>query len=207
MTVQVKICGLTNLDDAMDAVELGADLLGFNFYPDSKRFIKPMDYIKIAREIPNNVQKVGVFVNADQKLVTDFAIEGELDFLQFHGDESAEYCNSFARPYIKALRPKSEKDLDVLKDYEADFFLIDSNVSGTYGGSGVTANWDLARKAKEQGKSIFLAGGLKSDNIEMAIASVKPYGVDVSSGVELRDGKKDYHEMDEFIKKAKFFGK
>lgn len=207
MSVQVKICGLTNLDDVMDAIELGADLLGFNFWPDSKRYLQPMEYIKIAKEIPSNVQKVGVFVNADQKLVTDFAIEGELDLLQFHGDERADYCNSFARPFIKALRPKVESDLEQLSDFEADYFLIDSNVTGTYGGSGVTANWDLARKAKEWGKPIFLAGGLKSDNIEMAIASVKPYGVDVSSGIELRPGKKDYHDMDEFIKKAKFFGK
>ncbi len=206
MTVKVKICGLTNFEDTLDAIELGADYLGFNFYKDSKRFISFEKFEEIVQEIPYEVMKVGVFVNADPQLVIDAATEFNLDYLQFHGDETAEYCNQFARPFIRAVRPERESDLAGLNDFEAEFFLVDSFVSHSYGGSGVVSNWDLAKKIKSDlQKPLFLSGGLTAENIEMAIGSVKPFAVDVASGVELEPGKKDYHKMDEFIKRAKSF--
>lgn len=202
MATKVKICGITNLDDALDAIELGADYLGFIFYPDSKRYISPDKLVEILDDIPFEIKKVGVFVNSDPELVIDLAIQFDLDYLQFHGDEKPEYCNQFGRPYIKALRPQNVSDLNVLKNYECDYVLIDSFVQGSFGGSGVVSNWDLARKAKEF-KPVFLSGGLKPDNVLMAISSVNPYVVDVCSGVEERSGIKNYQKMAEFIKRVK----
>lgn len=201
MSVKIKICGLTNLDDTLDAIELGADYLGFNFYPDSERYISAKNLAGIVSEIPFEIAKVGIFVNADPHMVMDYSTQFDLTFLQFHGDETPEYCNQFARPFIKAIRPKEEKDLDILKEYEADYYLIDSLVNHSYGGTGIVSNWDLARKAKEYGP-VFLSGGLNPDNVQMAIGSVKPFAVDVCSGVEQAPGFKDYHKMEEFIVKV-----
>lgn len=203
MAVKVKICGITNLDDALDAVELGADYLGFNFYPDSPRYMKVVEVKRILQEIPQIVKNVGVFVNCDTALVSDIAVELGLNLVQFHGDETPKYCNQFGRPYMRAIRPESEKDLKGLEAFEADCFLVDAFVHRSYGGTGVVSNWDLARKVKELGKPVFLSGGLTPENIEMAIQSVKPHGVDVTSGVEWEPGKKDYRKMEEFIKKVK----
>lgn len=202
MTTKVKICGITNLDDALDAVELGADYLGFIFYPDSKRYVTPAKVSEILDDIPFEIKKVGVFVNSDPQLVIDLAVQFELDFLQFHGDEKPEYCNQFGRPFIKAIRPQNISDLEKLKNYESEFVLIDSFVQGSFGGSGVVSNWDLARKAKEF-KPVFLSGGLKPDNVQIAINSVNPFAVDVCSGIEQSPGMKDYRKMEEFIKRVK----
>ena len=204
MSVKVKICGITNLDDALDAVELGADYLGFNFYPDSKRYVSLETFDEIIKEIPYEIAKVGVFVNADPQFVIDVATEFNLDLLQFHGDETAEYCNQFARPFIRAIRPEKESDLAGLEKYEADYFLVDSFVSHSYGGTGIVSNWDLAKLVKKNfNKPLFLSGGLNSDNIEIAIGSVRPFAVDVASGVEDEPRKKSFRKMEEFIKKAK----
>lgn len=204
MSVKVKICGLTNIEDTMDAIELGADYLGFNFYKDSPRFLKDQEFEKIILEIPFEIPKVGVFVNADPQRVIDLVTAFDINFLQFHGDETAEYCNQFARPYIRAFRPESEKDLEGIGDYHSEFFLVDSFVQDSYGGTGVVSNWDLARKVKKEHRQpLFLAGGLKTENVEMAIHSVKPFAVDVSSGVEEKVRKKSYRKMEEFIKTAK----
>ncbi|MCP5463400.1 MAG: phosphoribosylanthranilate isomerase [Deltaproteobacteria bacterium] len=205
MSCLVKICGLTNVSDTMDAIELGADLLGFNFYPDSPRYLKPNDFKDIIDEIPFSIGKVGVFVNADPQLVIDIATEFNLDYLQFHGDESPEYCNQFSRPFIKAVRPQKESDLNGLEAFEAEFLLVDAHVQQAYGGTGITANWDLARHCKNLAP-ILLAGGLNPENIEMAIGAVKPNGVDVASGIEHSPREKDYRKMEEFIKKAKGAG-
>lgn len=203
MSTAVKICGLTDLSDTLDAIELGADYLGFNFYPDSKRYVDPEQCKKIIDEIPFSVGKIGVFVNCDAQLVSDIAIELNLDMLQFHGDESPEYCRHFGRPFMKAIRPKSVADLNNLADYQAEFILIDSWVENAYGGTGIISNWDLAREAKKQHK-IFLSGGLTPQNVETAILAVKPFAVDVASGVECDNPRrKDYHRMQEFITRAK----
>ncbi len=203
MNTIIKICGITNIDDALEAVELGADMLGFNCYPDSPRFV-PLEKLKaIIDEVPYSIKKVGVFVNEDPQNVIDIGTMLEFDILQFHGDEAASYCNQFARPFIRALRPENESDLAGLKDYEAEYYLIDSFVSGSYGGTGVVSNWDLAKKVKGLGKPLILSGGLTPENIEMAIGSVKPYAVDVCSGVEFEPGKKSYHKIEEFIKRVR----
>ncbi len=202
MSTLVKICGLTNLDDTFDALDCGADLLGFNFYPDSKRYIAPEDAGVIFENMPPGIPRVGIFVNADANLVIDIAIALELDYLQFHGDETPEYCNAFGRPWFKAFRLQNESDLAVMPHYDSKWLLVDAYVEKAFGGTGVVSNWDLARKAKEHGQ-LFLSGGLKPENVRMAIDSVKPFAVDVASGVESSPGKKDVYKMDEFIKRAK----
>lgn len=202
MTTLVKICGITTLDDALDAIECGADYLGFNFYPDSPRFIEPDDAKILFEDIPSNIPKVGIFVNADQHAVIDVAVDLNLDILQFHGDESPEYCNAIGRPWIKAFRPQSSADLKAMTQYECDTFLIDAYVEKAFGGTGVVSNWDLAREAKQYG-NLFLSGGLNPDNVELAVNSVKPFAVDVASGVESSPGVKDRSKMELFIARAK----
>ena len=203
MSVLVKICGLTNLDDAMDAVDCGADLLGFNFWADSRRYIDPETARELIGELPTAVSKVGIFVNADPHWMIDVAVELELDFLQLHGDETPEVCNAIGRPWFKAFRLKDEKDLLEIPRFESEWLLVDASVEKAFGGTGGVSNWDLAREAKKYG-SLFLSGGLKPDNIETAIRTVAPYAVDVASGVESAPGVKDRNRVEEFIKRAKW---
>lgn len=204
MSILVKICGITNLDDAMDAIECGADLLGFNFYPDSPRYIAPLEAKEIIQNIPTNIERVGVFVNEAADKVIDIALEVDLSFLQFHGDETSEYCNAMGRPWFKAFRLQDEKSLGLIPQYHSEWLLVDAYVEKAFGGTGVVSNWDLARQAKKYG-NLFLSGGLNPTNIEMALESVKPFAVDVASGVESSPGIKDRFKMDELIKKVKSF--
>ncbi|MDL1871055.1 phosphoribosylanthranilate isomerase [Deltaproteobacteria bacterium PRO3] len=199
----VKICGLTDLNDTLDAVELGADYLGFNFYPDSPRFVDYEVAERIFEEIPTNIPKVGVFVNEDIGKVVDLAIELGLDMLQFHGDESPESLNGLGRPWYKAFRLKAPEDLAEIPKYHCDWILVDAYSEKAYGGTGLTAHWDLVHEAEKFGKKIVLAGGLNPDNVAVAIATVKPFMVDVASGVEASPGRKDRHKMEVFISKAK----
>lgn len=199
----VKICGLTDLNDTLDAVELGADYLGFNFYPDSPRFVDYEVAERIFEEIPTNIPKVGVFVNEDLAKVVDVAIELGLDMLQFHGDESPESLNGLGRPWYKAFRLKAPEDLAEIPKYHCDWILVDAYSEKAYGGTGLTAHWDLVHAAEKFGKKIVLAGGLNPDNVAVAIATVKPFMVDVASGVEASPGRKDRHKMEVFISKAK----
>ncbi|MDX1386778.1 MAG: phosphoribosylanthranilate isomerase [bacterium] len=202
-SLKVKICGLTNAHDALDAIELGADYLGFNFYPDSPRYLTPEKAKNLFEEIPTNIPKVGVFVNADLQKVIDLAVDLELDFLQFHGDEKPEELNPLGRPWWKAFRLKNEADVLEIPKYDCEWILVDAYSEKAYGGTGITAHWDLVHKAKDYGKKIFLAGGLTPENIQMAVATVQPFGVDVASGLEEKPGVKDRQKMEEFIKKAK----
>ena len=183
----IKVCGITNLGDAQDAVELGVDALGFNFFPDSPRFITPADAAAIAGELPEAVMKVGVFVNAPGDTVRQVSQLVGLDRLQF------------AAPHWKAFRLESEKTLALMAHFRPEFFLIDANVEKIWGGTGVTANWDLAAQAKRLGKLI-LAGGLNARNIEAALAAVRPDGIDVNSGVEDAPGKKNRFKLEEFLR-------
>ena len=198
----VKICWITNVDDALDAVEFGADALGFNFYPKSPRYVSPEQAAEILDEIPTNVWRVGVFVNEPEVHVADLAVTLGLDYLQFHGDETPYYCEQFATPYWKAFRMQNEKGLELMKKYHCEYYLVDTFVEKGYGGTGITGNWDLAAEAKKVGR-LFLAGGLRPDNVELAIKVVKPDGVDVASGVEDSPGKKNRFKLEEFIRKAK----
>lgn len=202
MSTFVKICGITNLDDALAAVESGVDALGFNFVPESPRFIEPQEATEIALEIPEVVQKVGVLADAAEEVVHSICQLVPLDFLQFHGDETPYYCEQFPIPYWKAFRLKDEKTLALMGKYSPAAFLVDAYQEGVLGGTGEVADWDLAKRAKDVGR-VILAGGLNADNVERAIDTVKPWGVDVCSGVEVEPGKKDPALIDEFVRLAK----
>jgi phosphoribosylanthranilate isomerase len=200
--ILVKICGITNLEDALAAVEFGADALGFNFYTKSPRYVDPETAAEILKEVPPSIWRVGVFVNEDEKIVRQLSRELELDYLQFHGEETPSYCDQFATPYWKAFPLQDEGSLELMQTYHCEYYLVDTFSAQVYGGSGITGNWDLAQLAKKVGK-IFLAGGLTPENIEMAIQVVRPEGVDVATGVEKAPGKKDHIRLEEFITKAK----
>ena len=200
MSVKVKICGITHLDDALAAVEAGADALGFLFQQASARFIAPAAAAKIIRNLPPFIAKVGVFVDAPVDAVRRIASECWLDTVQLHGEESPEFCRQFApMKVIKAFRIRDEKSLAPLSQFDTDAWLLDSFVPGKEGGTGATFNWDLANQAKESGRPVILAGGLTAENVAQAIHEVWPYAVDVSSGVEASPGRKDHGELRRFI--------
>ncbi len=196
--VRIKICGITNIEDALLASTLGADAIGFVF-AESPRRIDVEVGEKITSSLPLFVCRVGVFVNEDEKMVKNIASTCGLDVLQFHGSESPHYCGCFSQRVIKALRVKNFGDLDTLRKYDVDAFLLDTFTEKSYGGTGKTFNWEIAKKAKDFGKSIILSGGLNPKNVTRAINSVQPYAVDVSSGVEERPGKKDPGKIRSFI--------
>lgn len=199
----VKICGLPNLEDTLAAIDAGADFLGFNFYPQSPRYLSYEKAQKIFEEIPPNIPKVGVFVNEEYENVVDLTQLLSLDYLQFHGDENPEFCAQMAHPWWKAIRLQNEDDIQKIGSYDSEWVLIDAFVKGSYGGTGQKPDWDLCKRAKNLGKKIFLAGGLTPENVQLAIATVQPYAVDVASGVESKPGKKDLKKMEDFISKAK----
>lgn len=200
---KIKICGITNLSDALYAVELGVDALGFIF-SESPRKIEPAQAKKIIAQLPPFVSAVGVFVNETLSLVTEIAQFCSLNAIQLHGDENPEYCFSLL-PFkiIKAFRIGVEDDLKKLLEYKevTNCFLLDSFVCGAnYGGTGISFNWKLAKKAKEiVNKRIILAGGLTPENVKEAIQMCRPYAVDVCSGVEEKPGKKDFTKLKEFV--------
>lgn len=200
--VRVKICGITNIEDALDAVEAGADALGFVFYKNSPRYIEPQNARRIIEKIPPFTITVGVFVNEDPLEVERISRLSGIDIIQLHGDEPPQ---SIIHPEktIKAIRIRELYDLEPLIKYHGvSAFLLDAYTPEAYGGSGQLFNWDIALHAKELGR-IILAGGLNPDNIEKAVRWVHPYGVDVSSGVEKEKGKKDKRLMRLFIERAK----
>ncbi len=199
----VKICGLTDLSDTLDAIELGADYLGFNFYPDSPRYLSPEKARELFQDIPNNIRKVGVFVNEDIQRVLDLAIELELDLLQFHGDETPEELNPLGRPWYKAFRMKDESVLQEIPKFHCEWALTDAYSEKAYGGTGLTTEWDLVHQVEKLGKKIVLAGGLTPENVAIAVATVRPMMVDVASGVEAEPGRKDRIKMEMFIHRAK----
>jgi phosphoribosylanthranilate isomerase len=191
--VKVKICGITNWTDARRAVAAGADFLGFNFYPPSPRYIAPARARRIVRRLPRHITVVGVFVNEPEEKMLKIARVVGLDCLQLHGDESPELVSRLkpAFPVIKALRvQKSFRPAQLAQFKRAAAFLLDGFQPRRYGGTGKTFNWSIARRANRNGR-IFLAGGLTPQNVVAAIHAVRPYAVDVCSGVEARPGKKD----------------
>lgn len=203
MSVTVKICGITNLEDALAAAEAGADALGFMFYDQSPRAVSIETAAKIAPKLPPTIARVGVFVNPDESFVLAAIARCDLNILQFHGDESSAFCRQFGVMSLKAFRIQDSTSLAPLAGYQADAFLLDSYVAGKPGGTGKVFNWDLALEAKQFGKPIFLAGGLTAENVAEAVRHVQPFGVDVSSGVELRPGRKDHAKVKSFIVAAK----
>jgi phosphoribosylanthranilate isomerase len=203
MSVKVKICGITNVPDAVASAEAGADALGFMFCEKSPRYLTTKKASEIIREIPPLIIKVGVFVNAPEDLVTRAIGECGLNLLQFHGDETPEYCLQFGLMSMKAFRVRDAKTLKALPDYATDAWLLDAYSPDKAGGTGETFNWDLAVEARKLGRLIFLAGGLTPVNVAEAVKKVQPYGVDVSSGVESAPGKKDPEKVRAFIRAAK----
>jgi phosphoribosylanthranilate isomerase len=203
MHVKVKICGITNADDAMAAVDFGADALGFVFFEGSPRRISYKDAAAIIRKLPSFVTSVGVFVDETPEKIEEMTSRTGIDVIQLHGNEPPGMC-CFSRRVIKAIRVKSLESLDPLIHFKdrVSAFLLDTFTPDVFGGTGLIFNWDIAAYAKQYGR-IILAGGLTPDNIAEAITRVRPYGVDVSSGVESGKGKKDRNKMELFIRRAR----
>jgi len=203
MGLKVKICGITNLEDALAAVEAGADALGFVFYDGSPRKVSLPMAADISRQLPPFVVRVGVFVNAPDALVRGASRDCGLNLLQFHGDESPEYCLQFGLMSMKAFRIRDGTSLEALPSYHTDAWLLDACVPDKLGGTGATFNWELAVQARGLGRPIFLAGGLTPENVGDAVRQVQPYAVDVSSGVEIEPGRKDLAKVVAFVREAK----
>lgn len=195
---RIKICGITNVDNALAAVKYGTDALGFVFVPGTPRYIEPENAAEIIAQIPPFVTIVGLFVDESKERIQQIADLCKLDILQLHGHESPDFCQEFTRRVIKAFRIKNAESLTVLPQYTVSAYLLDTYVKGTMGGTGVTFDWSLALDAKQHG-SIILAGGLNPNNVAQAIQQVHPYGVDVSSGVEAEPGRKDHNKLKNFI--------
>jgi len=195
--VRVKICGLKRLEDALLAVELGADALGFVFYPKSPRYVTPEEVLKIISKLPPFVTTVGVFVNETRETVAKILEITGLDLVQFHGDEPPSLCASFFPRSLKAFRVKSPEDLEQIKDYQGTVraILLDTFVKGLPGGTGQTFDWELAVVAQKYDIPIILAGGLNPENVALAMEKVRPFGLDLSSGVEKSPGLKDPSKM------------
>ncbi len=201
--IKVKICGITNHDDAKAAVECGADALGFVFFKKSPRYISLRDAASVIKTLPSFIVSVGVLVNEPAGDTERVVSETGIDIIQLHGEEPPEMCR-FSRRVIKAIRVKSLESLAPLESYRhaVSAFLLDTYAPDILGGTGRIFNWDIAVEAKQFGR-VILAGGLTSDNVADAVKYVKPYAVDVSSGVEIGKGKKDHKKMRLFIERAK----
>ena len=201
--VKVKICGITSLEDALTAVDAGADALGFVFYSASPRHILPDQAAEIIRHLPPFVQTVGLFVNEEPATVNATADRCGLDVVQLHGEETPAYCGSIRRRIIKAFRVKDITSLDALLQYQVAGYLLDAWSPAARGGTGQTFNWEIAAEAVRRGRPIVLAGGLTPENVAESIRQVRPYGVDVSSGVESAPGRKDAAKISCFLELAK----
>lgn len=200
--IKVKVCGITNGEDALAAVESGADALGFVFYEKSPRYVVPAIAGQIIAELPPLVVSVGVFVNEGLATVRSIMDTCHLGMAQLHGDENASYCHELSRPVIKALRLKNRESLLALAEYQGRGsvrgFVLDTFSELAYGGTGQVIDWTLAAEVAKS-TPILLAGGLTADNVTEAIRVVRPYGVDVSSGVESAPGKKDRAKLRAFL--------
>jgi phosphoribosylanthranilate isomerase len=203
--VKVKICGITNWVDARRAVAEGAELLGFNFYAGSPRYVEPAKAKKIVRRLPKEISVVGVFVNESEQKMLEIARAVGLDTLQLHGDETPAMVARLKRsfPVIKVIRVKKSSAVGRMERYKvATALLLDGFDARQRGGTGKTFDWEVARRAKKHGR-IFLAGGLTPENVREAIRAARPYAVDVCSGVEVRPGKKDAARVRNLMRAAK----
>jgi len=194
---KIKICGIKTLSDALAAMDAGADYLGFNFYPRSVRFIEIQEFNAIGtvlRKDHPSIKLVGVFVNSPPDEIKTLFGTGLLDLAQLHGDESSQFCAAFGNKAFKAFRGLPKAGVESYVRSEAPALMVDAAVSGSYGGTGVTADWlAVANMAKVH--PLFLAGGLNPENVVEALRQVNPWGVDVASGVESSPGKKDKNKM------------
>lgn len=199
----VKICGITSLEDALAAVDAGADALGFNFYRPSPRYISPVAARAITDQLPESIVKVGVFVNEAPESVVCIINEAGLSAVQLHGDESPEYCRELRGRYvIKAFGAVNDLNF---ADYQVDAIMLDTKDELLRGGTGRVFDWLIAQRAREYVKSValFLAGGLSPDNVAEAIVTVRPYAVDACSSLEDAPGRKNHERMRAFVKAAR----
>lgn len=197
-STRIKICGITNVEDALQAVEAGADALGFVFYAKSPRFVTPQEAQAIITELPPLVTTVGLFVNEPMPRIRRAMAAARLDVVQLHGDELPQDCLLEPLRVIKALRVQDASSLSAADSYQVSALLLDAWCDEAYGGTGKQFDWQLAKRLTGK-RPLILAGGLNPENIIDAVRLVKPYGVDVSSGVEARPGKKDHQKVAEFI--------
>ncbi len=204
--IQIKICGITNPEDAQAAVDAGADALGFVFHRDSPRCVTPEAVRRIVAALPPFVMPVGVFVNEEVKKVRDLMDGCGLALAQLHGDESPSYCEALGKPVLKAIRLRDRVSLLAMAEYRGRAnirgFVVDAFSEAAYGGTGQVADWTLAAEVARAAQ-VLLAGGLTPDNVRDAIQQVRPYGVDVSSGVEAHPGRKDPSKILAFIQAAR----
>lgn len=204
---KVKICGITSHEDAELSIRFGADILGFNFYPGSKRYVSPEAVATFASELDPTIGKVGVFVNAALDDILFARTLGHLDSIQLHGEETAQFITELRSKMdtriIKAVRVEHQMEMAELASFGADDILLDSYSANEYGGTGRAFDWKLVREFDGCAGNIFLAGGLHSENVAEAIRIVRPYAVDVASGVESSPGKKDPKKLEAFIRNAK----
>jgi len=201
--VRVKICGITNLEDALAAAEAGCDAVGFIFYKKSPRYIAPIKAKEIIRKLPKGVIKIGVFVNAAEDTIRDAARLCHLDMLQFHGDETPEFCRRFKGcKIIKSFRVKDKFDPEAVAGYKVFAYLFDTFSKGRFGGTGSVFNWKLIDDLNLK-QPVFVSGGLSRRNVSGAIKLIRPSWVDASTSLEERPGKKDHKEIRRFIAAAK----
>jgi phosphoribosylanthranilate isomerase len=206
--MRIKICGITNLEDALAAIDSGADFLGFNFYPKSPRYLTPEHCAQIQSAIRNHqsaIHTVGIFVNESHEHVAAILDQCGLDLAQLHGEETPEVIAALSGRAFKAFRGIGERHAEFARARSSPAFLIDAYSPTHYGGTGHTADWSAARPLAQQ-YPLFLAGGLTPDNVADAIAQVQPWGVDVASGVESAPGVKDHMKVKLFVEKAKGAG-
>lgn len=198
----VKICGITNVDDALAAAQCGADAVGFIFYESSKRCISPPEAAAIIRELPEIVLPVGVFVNTVREVIESVIEKTGIRIVQLHGDEGVDDCRGFGIQTWKGVRFRREEELETISNYDVDAFVFDAYSHGSYGGSGALSDWGLAR-AMAQRYRVILAGGLSPENIVDAVQTVRPFGVDINSGVEVSPGTKNHRKIRAVMEKLR----
>ncbi len=197
--MRIKICGITNLEDALVCQKCGADAIGYIFYPESKRFLEPQKAAEISRQLSPFITKVGVFVNEAAQRVNEIAALAGLNAVQLHGEEEPEIIRQINYPVIKSFRVKSDFDFKILNAYKNCSFLLDTFNDKEYGGTGHSFNWQLIPEALRS--KVILAGGISLDNIEFIWNEIKPAAVDLSSSLELAQGKKDHKKIIDLLKK------
>jgi len=199
MKLMIKICGITRIEDALFATELGASAVGFVFYPKSPRYIEPEAAGEISSALPGHIVRIGVFVDEDERTVLDIVKEAHLTAVQLHGNEDRGYIDRLGGlRVIKAVRIGPDFDEKTLADYSTGTFLVDAYSSTAHGGTGITVDWNVAHRLGRYGR-IILAGGLNASNVREAVETARPWGVDVSSGVEVGPGVKDHDKLRAFF--------
>ena len=199
--MKIKICGLTNKDDALNAIALNVDALGFIFYEHSPRYISPEKVETFVLDLPPFINTIGVFVNATPDYINSVVKRCKLNGIQLHGSEPPEFCTQFSLPTIKAIPVREHSDITAIPKYKGcvNGILLDTKAENVHGGTGKTFDWGLALEAKEYDTPLILSGGINAKNIEKALKMVAPYGIDICSGVEKEPGIKDYNKMQELI--------